>query len=168
MQISTTRLLLVLQSIDEVRAMVAAMGNEEYAELSADWLARLQIATVSDPWSHGFSIVERECGETIGKAGYKAPPDAAGMVEIAYGIAPEHQGVGYATEAAAAMTSYAFGTGDVHLVRAHTRPRVNASTRVLEKCGFRRVDDVIDPEDGLVWRYEHALADFQGATRALD
>lgn len=140
--------------------MVAAMSDDERAELSADWLARLQTATAFDPWSHGFSIVARDSGETIGKAGYKAPPDADGMVEIAYGIAPEHQRQGFATEAAAAMTSYAFGTGDVRLVRAHTRPRVNASTRVLEKCGFRRVDDVIDPEDGLVWRYELTLDEF--------
>jgi RimJ/RimL family protein N-acetyltransferase len=165
MQISTARLRLVLQSIDEVRAMVAAMGPEERAELSADWLARLHASTESDPWSHGFSIVERDSNTMIGKAGYKAPPDADGMVEIAYGIAPEHQGVGYATEAAAAMTSYAFGTGNVQLVRAHTRPRVNASTRVLEKCGFHRVDDVIDPEDGLVWRYEQSRDEFTRAQR---
>jgi RimJ/RimL family protein N-acetyltransferase len=31
---------------------------------------------------------------------------------------------------------------------------MNASARVLAKCGFRRVGEVIDPEDGLVWRWE--------------
>ena len=30
----------------------------------------------------------------------------------------------------------------------------NASTRVLTKCGFRHVGEVMDPEDGLVWRWE--------------
>ncbi len=29
-----------------------------------------------------------------------------------------------------------------------------ASGRVLIKCGFRRIGEVIDPEDGLVWRWE--------------
>jgi ribosomal-protein-alanine N-acetyltransferase len=40
------------------------------------------------------------------------------------------------------------------VVRAHTLPNPNASTRVLTKCGFHRVGEVIDPEDGLVWRWE--------------
>jgi len=25
---------------------------------------------------------------------------------------------------------------------------------VLEKCGFTHVGEVVDPEDGLVWRFE--------------
>ena len=39
-------------------------------------------------------------------------------------------------------------------VRAHTLPQPSASTRVLTKCGFRHIGAVIDPEDGLVWRWE--------------
>ena len=31
---------------------------------------------------------------------------------------------------------------------------INASTRVLTKCGFRHIGQVIDPEDGPVWRWE--------------
>jgi RimJ/RimL family protein N-acetyltransferase len=76
------------------------------------------------------------------------------MAEIAYGVNPEYQGKGYATEAAAALVSYALGTGQARVVRAHTLPEPNASTRVLSKCGFRQVGEVIDPEDGLVWRWE--------------
>ena len=57
-------------------------------------------------------------------------------------------------KAAQALTTYAFSSGKVRLVRAHTRPEANASTRVLAKCGFRRVGEVINPEDGLVWRWE--------------
>ena len=33
-------------------------------------------------------------------------------------------------------------------------PEANASGRVLAKCGFRRVGEVIDPDDGVVWRWE--------------
>ncbi len=76
------------------------------------------------------------------------------MVEIAYGIAPEHQGRGYATEAAEALVTYALASGEVRIVRAHTLPELNASGRVLVKCGFRYVGEVIDPEDGLVRRFE--------------
>ena len=90
----------------------------------------------------------------IGAAGFKGPPDEAGMVEIAYGVTPSFEGQGYATEAAAALVAFAFTSGLVELVRAHTLPAANASTRVLAKCGFRHVGEVIDPDDGPVWRWE--------------
>lgn len=76
------------------------------------------------------------------------------MVEIAYGTVPSFEGRGYATEAAMALVRFARETADVTLIRAHTLPETNASTSVLTKCGFRHTDDVIDPEDGPVWRWE--------------
>jgi len=50
--------------------------------------------------------------------------------------------------------TFAFADPRVCLVCAHTLPGAMASARVLEKCGFTRVPDVVDPEDGLVWRFE--------------
>lgn len=149
----TTGLKLVPQTLEEVFAMVAAMTPSEKAELSADWLARLRASTSADPWTHGFSLVHRDSDVVVGQGGFKGPP-ADGVVEIAYGVAADHQGKGYATEAARALTDYAFSSGKVRVVRAHTRPDPNASTRVLAKCGFRCIGEVIDPEDGLVWRWE--------------
>jgi len=90
----------------------------------------------------------------IGLADFKGPPDADGVVEIAYGIVPAYRGQGLATEAAQALVKYAFASGRVPVVRAHTLPERNASTRVLARCGFKRVGEVVDPEDGLVWRWE--------------
>ena len=86
--------------------------------------------------------------------GFKGPPDAEGVVEIAYGIVEGYQGRGYATEIARALMSYAAGSGRANTIRAHTLPETNASTRVLEKCGFQCMGEVIDPEDGSVWRWE--------------
>jgi RimJ/RimL family protein N-acetyltransferase len=54
--------------------------------------------------------------------------------------------------------AYAFGISEVRVVRAHTLPEENASTRVLAKCGFRQVGEMVDPEDGLVWRWEKRRA----------
>jgi len=31
---------------------------------------------------------------------------------------------------------------------------MNASTRVLEKCGFRKAGEMLDSENALVWRWE--------------
>lgn len=125
-------------------------------DVSPAWLAALRDSRGSgpDPWRYGFFVVHRASGAVIGTAGFKGPPDAAGMVEIAYGIVPSFEGQGYATEAATALVAYAVGSGQVQLLRAHTLPTPNQSTRVLEKCGFRRTAAVVDPEDGPVWRWE--------------
>lgn len=151
--IQTKRLNLVPQSRDEALAQIDALPPDQRAQVSPDWLARVAAPNV-DFWTLGFRVVERASGNAIGSCGYKGPPDADGAVEIAYGIDPSCQGRGYATEAADALTTFALSTGLVRLVRAHTLPEPNASTRVLAKCGFRFVGPVVDPEDGPVWRWE--------------
>jgi [ribosomal protein S5]-alanine N-acetyltransferase len=153
-RLQTKNLKLIPQTLEDARAMVERMTPSEKAELSADWLARLHASTSADPWTLGFSMVHLDSNAVVGTCGFKGPPAADGVVEIAYGVSPEHQGKGYATEAAQSLTEYAFSSGKVRVVRAHTLPEPNASTRVLTKCGFRRIGDVIDPEDGLVWRWE--------------
>ncbi len=152
--IETKNLKLVLQTREEACAYVAQMSPQDRAAVSAAWLALLEGSSPADPWIHGFIVVHRDTGSAVGRCGFKGPPDGDGIVEIAYGVAPEHEGKGYATEAAAALASYAFGHKEVCVVRAHTLAESNASTRVLTKCGFRRVGEIVDPEDGLVWRWE--------------
>lgn len=137
----------------------AARGLREFyvsGEVSLQWLRDLRAASGQDPWRWGFFVVERERRSVIGSAGFKGPPDDAGVVEIAYGIVPDSQGRGYATEAAQALVHFAVETGGARLILAHTLPVPNASTRVLLKCGFQRTADVIDPEDGPVWRWERS------------
>jgi RimJ/RimL family protein N-acetyltransferase len=123
-------------------------------EVSPTWLSQLRASLAADPWAHGFAIVHPESNSVIGSVGFNGPPDEDGVVEIAYGIAPGYREKGFATEAATAAVSFAFGGNAVRLVRAHTLPTPNASTRVLSKCGFERAGEVVDPEDGLVWRWE--------------
>jgi RimJ/RimL family protein N-acetyltransferase len=141
----------------QVVGMPAADGLHGFFvsdDVSPDWLAELRNSSGADPWRHGFFVVHRESGSVIGSAGFKGPPDSTGVVEVAYGIVPTFEGRGYATEAAAALVDFAFASGQVRMVRAHTLPQPNASTRVLLKCGFRHVGMVVDPDDGPVWRWE--------------
>ena len=98
-------------------------------EVSPDWLARLRASKTTDAWVHGFAVVHQESRSVIGTVGFKGPPDEHGMVEVAYGVVPVFEGRGYATEAAEAAVAFAFGSGQVRLVRAHTLPTLNASTR---------------------------------------
>ena len=123
--------------------------------ISPEWLERVRKSDQMDPWLHGFTIVQRGTPATIGYCGFKGPP-ADGVVEIAYAVNPDHQGRGFATEAAKALVTFALADDRVRVVRAHTLPEENASTHVLLKCGFRKIGEVIDPEDGLVWRWDLA------------
>ena len=154
--LATERLRLVLDTPEKVLARIEALGPAERAEVSEDWLARMRLTNTADPWMHGFSATGRVNGVTIGGCAFKGPPDPDGVVEIAYGIDPVHQGRGYATEASRALIAFAFGSGLVRVVRAHTRAGNAASERVLTKCGFKHVGEVIDPEDGLVSRWERS------------
>jgi [ribosomal protein S5]-alanine N-acetyltransferase len=151
--IETPRLRLVPKTLAEARAQIDAMDAEHRAQLSSAWLSQLDSAT-ADLWTLGFDIVERETSTVVGTCGFKRPPGADGIVEIAYGVAPDQQGKGYATEAANALVLFAFAEAQVRLVCAHTIEAANASTRVLAKCGFKAAGEVMDPDDGLVWRWE--------------
>ena len=149
------RLTLVPNTREQVLAEIERMAAEQRSELSSAWLEQLHSPTV-DQWTLGFAMLDHTIDVVVGGCGFKGPPGPDAVVEIAYSVAPVHEGKGYATEAAAALVAYAFSSGRVRLVRAHTLPTPNASGRVLTKCGFRRVGEVIDPDDGLVWRWERS------------
>jgi ribosomal-protein-alanine N-acetyltransferase len=151
--IHTKNLTLVPNTLDDVRKLIDGMDAHERAQVSDDWLARVHGAT-ADHWTLGYTLMHRTTEAVVGTCGFKGPPTADRTVEIAYGVAADHQRRGYATEAAEALVAYAFSSGEVRVVRAHTFSDANASTRVLEKCGFRRIGEVVDPEDGLVVRWE--------------
>jgi RimJ/RimL family protein N-acetyltransferase len=168
--LKTRNLTLVPHAPNHLRALIA--GPELYREVSGmppaeglrdfivsdavspEWLAALENASDADPWRFGFAVVHRESGLVIGSAGFTGPPDAGGATEIAYGIVPAYRGRGYATEAAAALVAWAWLDGRVTSARAHTLPERNASTRVLEKCGFSFAGPINHETDGLVWRWQ--------------
>jgi RimJ/RimL family protein N-acetyltransferase len=148
----SSMLRLIPRTRDEVKSTLEAMDATIRAQISADWWAKFQVSANNDPWLHGFHLRLDE-GTNVGIGSFKGPP-TDGAVEIAYAILPQHQGQGHATVAARAMVQYAFESTDVQLVRAHTLPDGVSSQRVLLKSGFTHVGELVDPEDGLVWRFE--------------
>ena len=171
--IETNRLRLVPHAAEHLRAliegaevyaracgMIPAPGLREFivsGAVSSEWRAKLEAATGPDPWTFGFALLHRQSGQVIGNASFTGPPDGDGVAEIAYGIVPSYQGRGLATEAAGALTEFARKHDRVTKLRAHTLPQRNASTRVLEKCGFQRVAELEDPVDGPIWRWEKQI-----------
>jgi RimJ/RimL family protein N-acetyltransferase len=108
-------------------------------------------ATPEDPWgSHLF--FDGNDGALVGFGGYKGPP-IDGEVEVGYAIAPERQGRGLATAVVAIMVERARAAG-VTLVSAHTLAEENASVAVLRKSGFTRTTEILDPDEGAIWRWE--------------
>ncbi|HET9639811.1 MAG TPA: GNAT family N-acetyltransferase [Allosphingosinicella sp.] len=106
-----------------------------------------------DPWG---SYLAHDGDTPVGLCAFKAAPDAAGAVEIAYMTFPAFEGRGHAVAMAAALTDMAFAAG-APLVVAHTLPEENASSRALRRNGFTFAGDRVDPEDGPVWRWERRL-----------
>lgn len=102
-------------------------------------------------WGSYF-IIHTQQSELIGTCGFKGKPGEDNAVEIGYEINPRYQGQGFATEAARALTGFAFSR-QIGTVLAHTLPNENPSTGVLKKCGFAFVKEVIDPDDGPVWQW---------------
>jgi ribosomal-protein-alanine N-acetyltransferase len=145
------------EGYEEISGFPAALALREFfvsEAVSPEFLAYLRGLDHSNPWLPGFGVVHRESSSVIGSAGFKGAPDGDGMVEVGYGIVPAYEGRGYATEVAKMLVAWAFASGDVRVVRAHTLPTANASTRVLTKCGFDFEGEVMDPDDGKVWRWE--------------
>ena len=106
-----------------------------------------------EPWGSYFAVAS---GETVGLCAFKAAPDGEGAVEIAYMTFPAFEGRGHATAMAAALVQVAAAAG-LPLVIAHTLREENASNGALKRNGFAFAGDVMDPEDGLVWRWEKRL-----------
>jgi len=147
------------QEFENIAGLRVADGiREQLLAASADFKATVENGREADPWQFGFGVVHKIDNILIGMCGFTAPPDSDGVVEIGYGIAPAYQGKGYATEVANALIDFASQHKSVRLVRAHTLAETNASTRVLEKCGFQKVGETIDPENNLpIWRWEKSI-----------
>lgn len=168
--IETENLLLMPHAPDHLLALIerpdeyeeragfpAAAGLRDFFvsdEVSQAFLDSIRALDDADPWHLGFAAVHRDERIVVGSCGFKGPPDADGMVEIAYGVVPKFQRRGYATEMAKALVDYALQDARVRLLRAHTLREPNPSTKVLKKCGFAFKGEVVEPDDGPVWRWE--------------
>lgn len=98
--------------------------------------------------------IHKQDNKLIGSGGYNGKPTIDGTVEIGYEIAPEYRNRGLATEMTMALIKNAIRDKNVKSILAHTLGQVNPSTKVLQKCGFEKVLDINDPDEGLIWRWE--------------
>jgi RimJ/RimL family protein N-acetyltransferase len=109
-----------------------------------DWLERI----IAWPPEQGMTWVAelRATGEIVGHVNLMISPEQLRQGEIGFLFHPDHQGRGYATEAARALLAHAFEHYELHRVCGRLEPRNTASARVLEKLGMRREGLLLENE----------------------
>jgi ribosomal-protein-alanine N-acetyltransferase len=126
-------------------------GWPEFPESIGFTLDRLRAhPDEADWWMHFFLSGDA----LVGSGGFVGPPQD-GVVEIGYELAPAFRGKGLGTAAAGALIEKA--RGGASLVIANTLPHENPSTGVLRRLGFQWVRELVDPEEGPIWRWELPL-----------
>jgi ribosomal-protein-alanine N-acetyltransferase len=84
-----------------------------------------------------WAITLRGDDRLIGRCGFNEWRKAHRRGDISYIVAREQWGKGVVSEALRAMLAHGFGPMDLHSVEAGVTPGNDASTRMLEKLGFR-------------------------------
>jgi len=113
-------------------------------------IADLEVDASAQPWL-GRAIVLTDPDGTrhaIGSAGFHAPPDHDGRVEIGYRVEPEYRRRGVATEVVRALLDWAAREHGVTRFRASVSPNNVASLAIIRGFGFQQVGVQIDDIDG--------------------
>jgi RimJ/RimL family protein N-acetyltransferase len=141
--------------IDGDLTAASAAAGVELSQYLVDeaWLWRIRLEQIRrDPadaeWVARAAVAEPE-GIVVGHGGFHGPPDDAGVVEVAYSVAPEHRRKGYAKAMLGALLERADDDPRVMAVRASIRPDNLGSRATIAGFGFRKVGEQWDPEDGL-------------------
>lgn len=135
MQLLTERLFLIPLQPDGMRALLARTTDPELVGPYTEMLTLSLRHPEQWIWYTAWGLYQNDSGDFIGDLCFKGLPEN-GQPEIGYGISPEFQGQGYATEAVRAACRWALAQPGVAAVEAETEPANAASQAVLRKVGF--------------------------------
>jgi [ribosomal protein S5]-alanine N-acetyltransferase len=119
------------------RKLGAVFDNAWPSDDLRDWLDSVAAGSAFRP----YAIVERATNTVVGDVGFLGPPDGKGQVELGYSIVSDRRRRGYASEAAAAVMTWALEQVGVKAIIAECEATNTASIRTLERLGFRREDE---------------------------
>jgi RimJ/RimL family protein N-acetyltransferase len=113
-------------------------------------IADLEVDSAAQPWLGRAIVLTEPDGTTqfVGTAGFHAPPDVDGRVEIGYRVEPKYRRQGVATEVVTALFDWAAREHGVNRFRAAVAPDNTPSLTVISRLGFHRVGAQIDDIDG--------------------
>jgi RimJ/RimL family protein N-acetyltransferase len=113
-------------------AMTPVTGVDAMRSLLEAWAAE---ADRLPPPSGRWAVTRRDDDVVVGGIALLPLPPGDEDIEIAWAVAPEHQGQGYATEAAAAVLRWGLENG-ADEVFAVSRPSNRATEAVARKLGM--------------------------------
>ena len=116
----------------------------------------LALASAREPWTSYVAF--RPDGAAVGLGAFKSPPTAKKEVEIAYFTFPEFERHGHGTAMAQALVKIAADSREVDSVIAQTLREEDASVRICRRLGFVFEGEILDPEDGPVWRWRKPIS----------
>ena len=142
------------EALGELLGVSVAEGWTEFGKAPFEYMLNVLTSDENqDGWVNYFPIL-KSGNQLIGSGGFKGGPNEEGWVEIGYEIAPAFRNQGLATEFAMSLIDIALEHPGVTGICAHTLAEENASCAVLRKCSFEKVSELIDEEDGAIWRWE--------------
>lgn len=142
---------LILHPILENGTVPGKNRLPETAENVCSQTARLYASVgYTEPW---IGYLAEIGGCIVGGCAFTSAPKS-GRVEIAYYTFPDYENRGIGTMMANELVAMAKREYPSVIIFAQTLPQKNASTCILEKNGFKKIKDVIHPEEGLVWEWE--------------
>lgn len=114
---------------------MSVMSLEDYKVLF-QWLIESYNTPFDQPFKYSFAIRSKETGVFVGWCGVGLLEFSAPDNELYYLIGRDYWGNGYATEAAMALTTYAFDVIGLERLYAKADAQNVASLLILPKLGF--------------------------------
>lgn len=135
---------------DEIGASVPVDLADRLDDFLQFRIADLTEDPAAQPWLGRAVVLTDGGGERriIGSAGFHAPPDADGRVEVGYRVEPGYRRQGVATEVVRALFDWAAREHGVTRFRASVSPGNKASLAVVRRFGFRQTGVQMDDIDG--------------------
>ncbi|MET3537125.1 GNAT family N-acetyltransferase [Chryseobacterium limigenitum] len=104
-----------------------------------------------------LAVIEKESNLLIGWSGLKFLTQSINgynnVYELGYRFLPEYWGKGFATESAKASLDYGFNDLNIDVIYAMAHSENDGSNHILQKLGFERTDEFMEP-DGICFWYE--------------
>jgi RimJ/RimL family protein N-acetyltransferase len=134
-----------LVPVDRATRDAALLGDLRNRPVAPGWPHDDSIAAMGflDTGGWLFWIVDDD-GRVAGECGTKRRPDADGVVEICYGLAPASRGRGLGRRAVAELLDWLGREPSVSRIEAEVHAGNDASIRILARLGLQQVGPPVD------------------------
>lgn len=148
--IETERLVLRSFVVDDFEALLSYQSRPDVArylmweprsedEVRAALGTKIRATEIAAEGDHvALALIRKDSNQLVGDTILQLVDDEHRTGEIGFIVHPDHQGLGFASEAGRAILDVAFHDLDLHRVIGRVEARNAASARVLEILGMRR------------------------------